>query len=515
MTQWTNMHQPCPCGDSSDAYAVAKDGHGWCFSCGKGFFENKEDSRVSDPTQNYTYEYLERRGITKETHQFFGVETQINAEGVPVSVAYPHADGWKQIRRIDIPKGKDTFRYVGDVTSGGFCKERFPAGCSSAITITEGYDDAMSVWQMLGKYPVYSVRSASTALSDVRRDYDYLNSFEKIYLALDDDEPGQKAAAQIAPIFGQGKVYRLRLAPFKDPHEFLEQKKVKEFKSVWWNAKRWMPDNVISSFEDIRAAFKKREATVRYDWPWPAWQRATDGIEIHRQYMISGLEGIGKTEILHEIAAHLSATYPDLNLGFVHAEEPVTDTVTIQVAKHLRQPIHLKEFQRPDNEVLDLFESQVAKRQDRIHFYRHFGSEDTDVLTSTIRFLVAACGCQIILFDNYQHLVSGRTSDRDTEALDYLANRLESLVKELPFALISISHENDHELTRGSRLLSKETDVWINVKRNIKHENEFVRNIQHVVINKNRQTGRTGPICMLTYDQTTATLSELTGELPT
>lgn len=510
--KWIKTHQPCPCGKSSDAYAIALDGHGFCFSCGKVYGAK---NLAEEADTGFTFEYLDRRNITKETHEFFGVRTQIDAAGKPVSVAYPYPNGAKQIRFLEPVTKADKFRSAGDMSgASGWPLDKFPAASAKAITITEGNDDAMSVWQMLGKYPVYAIRSATSALHDVRADYDYLNSFEKIYLALDSDEPGKRAAKEIAAVFGYGKIYFLDLAPLKDATEYNEKGRQKEFRNLWFNATRYMPETVISSFAAIEKEFSRRTDVVRYEWPWISWQQMTGGIEIHRQYLISGLEGTGKTEELHEIAAHLLDKYPDMNIGFIHAEEPVVDTVTIQVGKHLRKPIHLDGYRMPDKEVLELYKKRVG-REDRVHFFRHFGSEETDVLLSTIRFMVAACGCKVVLLDNYQHLVTGRTKDRDVEALDYLANRLEALVKELDFALIAISHENDNEQARGSRNITKEADVWINIKRDVTNANEHLRNIQYVTFNKNRQGQKTGPGGRLIYDVSTATLSELTEELPT
>lgn len=464
-----------------------------------------------EKSQNFTFEYVGRRGISKETHEFFGVKAAIDGQGRPVSVAYPYPNKSSKVRRL----AEKAFYTVGDFSSAsGWAKNLFPAGSAKAITITEGEDDAMSVWQMLGKYPVYSIRGATSGLRDVRADYEYLNSFERIYLCLDDDDPGRKATAEIASVFGFGKIYHVRLSPLKDAHDYLEAGKVKDFRTVWYNASRYMPEAVVSDFSEIDLEFDKKKNLVRFTWPWSSWQKMTGGIEINRQYIITGLEGTGKTEELHEVIHHLLKTYPDLNLGILHMEEPLTDTIKMQVGKVLKKPIHLDEYAIPDDEIKKHYR-ELFQRKDRVHFFKHFGSEETDVILNTIRFMVAACGCQVVLFDNYQHAVTGRTKDRDTEALDYLANRLESLVKELPFALVAISHENDDEKTRGSRNISKEADVWVNVKRDAENPNEHLRNIQYITFKKNRQAGRTGPAGKLFYDQEKATLSEMTDELPT
>lgn len=510
MSDYIQTHIACPCGKSSDAYSINKQGHGHCHSCNKHFFpDNNQEESMQPSNEAFTYEYLPRRGISKETHEFFGVKTQIDSTGKPVSVCYPHPAGYQQIKLLD--QKKFWFQGENRSTPGGFFRNLFPAGSAKSITITEGADDGMSAWQMLGKYPVYPVRSSGSALSDVRADYDYLNSFEKIYLCLDDDEPGRRAAQEIASVFGYGKIYHVKNAPLKDATDFLEQKREKEFKNIWWNAKRWMPDSVISSFASIEAEIMKTENAVAFSWPFPSLQDSTGGLKVHKQYLVTGLEGTGKTELLHETWHHLMKTYPDLNIGVLHMEEPLLDTLTIQVGKMMKLPLYLPENAIPKADLLAQYKKLVV-RDDRVHFFHHFGSEDTDVILNTIRFMVAACGCQVVFFDNYQHAVTGRTKDRDTEALDYLANRLEALVKELPFTLVAISHENDNELTRGSRNISKECDVWINMKRDIKGGS----NMQLLTLNKGRGCRKTGPIGNLFYDQSTATLSEYkTEELPT
>src|SRR5690606_36094692 len=109
-------HLPCPCGKSSDAYAIdATDGHGHCFSCGKNFPRKGVELGGLDDTSDkgYTFEYVARRGISKETHEFFGVKTAINAEGRPVSVAYVYPNKSTKIRRLE-PK---SFYTLGDFSA--------------------------------------------------------------------------------------------------------------------------------------------------------------------------------------------------------------------------------------------------------------------------------------------------------------------------------------------------------------------------------------------------------------
>lgn len=464
----------------------------------------------------YSYEYLPREGITRETHEFFDVKTKIDAEGRPVSVAYPFTDETKQVRILNPVDPKRRFFSEGSMSEqGGWPVGRFSAGQSKAITITEGLDDAMAAYQMLGKYPVYAVRSASTAKRDVRQDYDYLNSFEKIYLALDDDEPGRKAAGEVASIFDINKVYHVKLAPYKDAKDYTKAGKVKEFQQVWWNATRFLPEGIVSSFEEIDGILDKADDNPGVAWPFPTLNALTDGLKLSKTYLFSGLEGTGKTEIFHAVEHCLIKDHPDANIGIIHMEEPLDENIKRLVGYELRQPCHFSDSVVSRDEIKKVYRS-LALRPDRLHFYNHFGSDDPDVLLDKIRYLVAAAGCKYVFLDNITIVVTGRNPDDERRELDYLSTRLEMLVKELKFCLVMISHENDMEFTRGSRNISKVADVWINIKRDIQTENEFLRRVIHLTVKKGRGCRGTGPAGKLLYHPETGILSEwIEGELPT
>lgn len=513
MSQWASTHQPCPCGKSSDAYSIdAKDGHGRCFSCGRYFPGDKE---VEQDTGQYSYEYMARRGITKETHEFFGVKTQVNSNGEPVSVAYPFDGGNAKVRLLAAKR----FHWVGPNPSsvkGGWDTTKFPAGSAKAITIVEGEDDRMSAYQMLGRYPVYSVKNAATALSDVRADFEYLNSFGKIYLALDNDEPGNRASAAIAACFDFKKVYHVKLTPYKDATDFLEAGKQQEFKNAWYGAGHFLPEGVVSSLNDIDAILDAETDNPGVPWPFKTLQERTDGIKPGRSYLLTGLEGIGKTEFFHAVEYHLGVEHPDDNMAIIHLEEPLEDGIKKKAGYALKVPTLFADSTVSKSEIKSAYHNW-ARKDDRIYFYNFFGSDDPDTLLAKIRFFVAACGCKWVFLDNITITATGRQMDDERRELDYLSTKLEMMVKELKFTLFVISHENDFGQTRGSRNITKVFDVWINMKRDIGASDEYSRNQQFLTLLKGRGCRGTGPAGVLVYDPGTATLSEpssLQPELP-
>src|SRR5258705_4282009 len=150
----------------------------------------------------------------------------------------------------------------------------------------------------------------------------------------------------------------------------------------------------------------------------------------------------------------------------------------------------------------------VVRADERLHIYSHFGSDDPEDILDTVRFLVSARGCRRVLLDHITMVVSGLGGKAQTDSLDYLATRLEMMVKELDFGLIMFSHVNDEGLTRRSRIISKVADIRIDLYRDIVNPDPIIQRITKLVVSKNRFCGRTGPAGELLFDPATYTLKE-------
>src|SRR6202030_2644050 len=131
-------------------------------------------------------------------------------------------------------------------------------------------------------------------------------------------------------------------------------------------------------------------------------------------------------------------------------------------------------------------------------------------LLDTIRFLVAGRNCSYILLDHISMVVSGFTSEDERRKLDYISTKLEMMVKELNYALIIVSHVNDFGQTRGSRYISKISDIRIDAERDLTNDDSFVRNTTTLKISKNRFSVRTGYAGRLLFDPVTYTYEEFT-----
>lgn len=454
-----------------------------------------------------TYEYLPHRGISRETMAHFKCRTKINAEGRPVEVNYPWGPA-VQRRFLDARTKDDRFRWQGDASQATlFLKGCFSAAEARAVTITEGADDALAVYEMLGrKYPVHSVRSASSARKDCAAEYDYLNSFEKIYLALDSDEPGKKAAQEIAGLFDFNKVYDVSLTR-KDAQEYLQAGEQEKFKNIWWNARRYLPAGIISSYSEIDRIVDEDKIREGAPYPFPTLQDMTYGIRSGESILLTGLEGLGKTEVLRAIEYGV-AKGTDANIGIIHCEENKGRIIKGFAGYELRLPAHLPDSTVSDDEIKRAYR-EVSKRDERIHIYSHFDSADPDSILDNIRFMATACDCKYIFLDHISWLVSGQEVDDERKKLDYLSTKMAAMAEDRDFTMFVVSHVNDEGLTRGSRNISKVADLWLHLDRNLTAPTQDERNVTHLTIKKNRFSGKTGPAGKLYFDPSTFVLTEL------
>ena len=497
MSKLVRSHQPCPDCGSKDALAEYDDGHTYCFSCCK---IRNPDGGFDE--EGYGYDYVPLRGISREVFEFYGAKAKYNQEGEVVSVGFPYTDTTLKARRFDVPKDSpQAFRWVidGENNASLFGMDRFSSGSSKSITITEGEFDALAAYEMLNRrHPVVSVRSASTAKRDCTTALDYLNSFDRVYLCFDNDPAGLKAVKEVASLFDFNKVYHVKLTKYKDANDYLAKGSADEFRNVWNNARRFIPEGILSSHTEIEQILQEGEKKARATYPWPSLQSISYGLRTGEIVLIKALEGIGKTEFIRSIEYHILQTTED-KIGVIHLEESKSRFVKGIAGLHLKQPCHLPDSQVPLEQVLQAYKEAV-KEDERVHIYSHFGSEDPDVILSTIRFLVSACGCKFIFLDHISQVVSGLDTDNERQAIDKIMTKLSFMVEELDFCLVLISHVNDQGLTRSSRYISKVASLVIDLYRNKTAETEEERNTTVMTVEKNRFSGRTGPAGKLLFD---------------
>lgn len=499
MNKIIEQHIPCPVCPSSDAYCIYEDGHGYCFSCNH-FTPAKGDTNGHD---EYTYQCLPLRGIRSDIFEFYQSPTKIDSTGKPVSIGFTYGNGAVKVRTLE-PKG---FYTRGDISKAGlFGRNKFGPGSNRSITITEGELDALSYYQVL-KSPVVSVRSSTSAHADASLDRAYLNSFERIYLAFDGDEQGRAAASAVARLFDYNKVYDVRFpgGKRKDANDYLQAGEDRELREIWWNAKKFLPDNLISSLSDFEKELLK---PVKYgvSYPFPTLNNMTYGMRTGEVVLITAQEGVGKTEVMHTLLHNTLKETKDA-VGAIFLEESKQRLLQAIAGIELKRPVHLPDSGCQPSEVISALK-RVVPTDDRLYVYNHFGSDSADSLLDTVRFIVTTRGCRWVYFDLISLAVAGVGGDREREQLEYFSARSEMMTQELDFGLIMVSHVNDNGQTRGSRMISKNCHIRIDLKRDVENPDDRSRRTIKMTLAKNRPASMTGPAGELLFNPMTHTLSE-------
>lgn len=521
--KWVKLHQPCPMCQSKDAFSIDNKGWGKCFSCGrdKKVLDNEGNvgynntieytdraSKGVSIVMNYTKQLLPYRALTVDTLRFYGSSVRVdNVSGKQLEIEFPYNNGATKLRQWD----NKNFRWEGEAREAYlFGMDKFAPASGQAITITEGEIDCMSVFQMSGsKYPCVSVRNAQGARSDCEKAHKYLNSFDKIYLAFDNDEPGQKAAAEVAKLFDVNKVYLVEMGGgCKDANDYLTKGRQAEFIRTWWNAKKFLPKNIVNSYDQIKEVLSRESAGSVADYPFSTLQDMTYGIRFGEVNLFTAQEKVGKTEIMRAIEHHLLKT-TDYNMAIIHLEEAEKRSVQGLLSYELGVPVHLPDCSASVDEQLKSYEG-LTKRDGRLHFYTHFGSDDPDTILDTIRYLVGVCHCKFVFLDHITMLVTGYEGDDERKKLDYISTRLAMLTRELDFTLFLVSHVNDNGQTRGSRNISKIADLIVHLERDNEAADFDTRNTTSLMVKGNRFAGKSGPAGYLNFDPSTYKVSERT-----
>ena len=530
---FVKMHLPCNDCGSSDALAVNDDGWTHCFSCEARQPPESDDwaernSEVlmhatihdSEPVHAFedkNYRTIIDRGISSDTARAYKC---VQSDG---QTAFAYTDDKGNIIAEKVRSADKKFFVNGNWKDAQLYGQNLFSKGGKYVTIVEGEFDAMAAYQMLGsKYPVVSIRNgASSAAKDIRKHYEWIDSFDNVVICFDADDPGKKAASQVAEMFGnKAKVFK-HLDGMKDACEYLQKKKMKEFGEKWWAAEQHVPDGIIVGSALLDEVMKPL-APADCEYPFKGVNDLTYGIRKGELVTITAGSGLGKSQFVREIVWHVLNKTED-NLGLMFLEESVRKTGLSLMSLAANQPLHLPDSDATVEEKRDAFDKTLGT--DRIYLFDHFGSTSVDNIINRVKYLAKGLGCTYIFLDHISIVVSAQASGDERKAIDEIMTRLRMVVQETGIALIVVSHlkrpdSKGHEegaatslaQLRGSGAIAQLSDMVIGLERNGQAEDETERNTTRVRVLKNRFSGTTGPACALLYSRNTGRMTEVNEE---
>ena len=528
------VHQPCPDCGSSDARAEYEDGHAWCFSCET--YTPPERAEVIH-LQNYaesapdtSNDDWSARKISKAVCDHYGVKVSDTAVAFPY---YNHAGTGvaRKVRRA----GKAFYIEGGISTAGMFGWQTLKTDIGShnndTLIITEGESDALAAFQMANRIPaeataltlapnrslvpVMSIKSgAASASRDFQDNLELIESFKRVFICFDSDEPGQKAAERCAKLLKPGKAFVVSLN-LKDACEYTKTGRVSEFVNCLKDAKCYTPSGIRNGSDNFEGLWSEQNLKS-LPFPWKALQSKTLGIRQREIVTWAAGTGVGKSSILRELQHHyLKQT--DVNIGIIALEESVDRTRRGILAVEANDKLHINEvFSRySKDDIRRFFDATLGSG--RVFLYDHFGSMEMDDLLNRVRYMIVGLECKIIFIDHLSILVSGLDMVDERKAIDRVMTLLRQLTEETGCAIHLVTHlrrlssDKTHEdgvevnlgHLRGSHGIAQISDTVIALERDTQNDDELVANTTTLRVLKCRYTGDVGMAGELLYDKHT------------
>ncbi len=410
-------HTACTNCPSSDALAVYSDGHGYCFSCNSHFptipgitipSEQDHSKAVKQHKLNDSGEViaLTARGISHETCKAWHYEVGKDHEGHKIHIANYYKKGMLVAQKTRDKDKKFKFLNGKEVTNTFYGQWKW-RDKGKRLIITEGELDCLSISQIQGnKWPVVSVpNGAAGATKTFKAQLEYLERWETVVIAFDNDKPGRDAAIECAALLSPGKARIVNFPNgYKDANDMLRANKVKDLSSCLWDAQVHRPDGIVEG-ADTWELIKNFEIKEDALYPFGATINSiTYGMRRGELVTHTAGTGIGKTTICKEIMYDLGVRQ-NQKVGIICLEENTTKTVLSLMSLNANKRLDIQ----ADGVTADLKKESWDNTMGTKNFfiYDHWGSLDSENLLGKIRYLVKGCGCDWIFLDHISIVVSG------------------------------------------------------------------------------------------------------------
>lgn len=440
-------HEPCPECGSKNNLARYSDGGASCFGMGCDYWEkpNGEYQPPKDFDPNNAdkvfrpiagdYQALKKRRISEATCAHFGYK---------VGTYKGEVCQFVEIRTYERQLIGQKIRLKGKRFSvNGICSNEVLIGMhlwskGKKLVITEGEIDMLSYGEVTGcRYPVVSlpngVQSAKKVLANCIK---YLEGFEEIILAFDNDEAGQAAVLECMPLMPAGRIKYTYVDGHKDFNDALVAGDSKKIVSAVFEAKEYKPSHIVTVDDIFENALKVPEMGLSF--PWPSATEVTLGIRRGEIHIVGAAPKIGKTEHQHQLIKHMTEVHGE-RVGVMSLEEKPVKTAKKIAGKYMN-----RQFTKPP-EVGGWHPDELRQGLDlirgKIEMYSSEGVRDYHEVLNTIRYW-AAKGIWFFIIDPLTALVAEHDSSTANDILNDFMSKAASLCIELEVTMFMYSHVN-------------------------------------------------------------------------
>ena len=268
------------------------------------------------------------------------------------------------------------------------------------IILTEGEYDAMAVHQATGR-PAVSLPNGCRSLPV--QVLPLLERFEKIYLWMDNDAPGQEGAEKFAKKLGLNRCVLVQCFQAKDANEAL----IKNLDmDQLLDQATCVPHERLLTFKDLRSEvlheLLQPDLYTGVPIPsLPAFTKLIKGFRRGEMTVLTGPTGSGKTTFLGQISLDLSEQAINVLWGSFEIKN------TRLVHKLLKQFSRDSLPDSKDPNAAEKFNALADRFEDLpLHFMRFHGGSEVDDVLDAMEYAVYVNDVEHIILDNMQFMIS-------------------------------------------------------------------------------------------------------------
>ncbi len=552
--------------NSGDNLVRYSDGHGYCFACehyekgnGESVGRAASAAPASFKVRRGEIAPLPERSLDIKAVRAYGYQSLRNDNG-EFQIANYFNDGTLVAQHVRQTLKINRCPETGSVTEEVPVKDFFWLGKPSQaelwgqhlwreggkkLVITEGEIDCLTMSQLQGvKYPVVSIGGgAAGAVKEIKRNLQFVNSYDEVILMFDMDDAGQAAASKVADILPPGKCKIAKL-PMKDANECLVKGFSADVIKAFWEAKMSSPDEILHA-SDIDIFSEKKKQKV-WPFPWPQLTKSTLGQRSGELNLYASGTGSGKSTFVRELAYnHLKQ---GRGVGMIMLEESPTETMedlmTLLTNKPIRKILMQRELdatmaelgeEKIDCGVIDdvseneMREAQAWLHGQNLHIYDHQGANGLANILKRCETLAVANDVEVIIIDHVTAAATDLMSNasKDTEGgsserliIDALMKDLRALAVRTGVHIDVISQlkkgdkafEEGYRITlqdlKGAGSLSSVPNGVFVLERNRQLEDERASNTSTIRALKSRAGMKEGILTALYYNSETGRMEE-------
>lgn len=459
----------CPTCGGGSLQVFEKDGEytGYCFSGShkgdryfadpyKGGSKTPKEARRK-PSEEEVAEQLESikalpwanlpgRKLYAPALEHYGVRMAVSeADGITPELAYfpLTRDGQVVGYQLKLQNPKKVWRVGDTADSDMFGWQQALVSGSPKLFITEGYEDAVAVYQALkdnSKGTQWESRdpavvSLSAGSSSVKRDLTRVlalikQQFKEVVFVFDMDDAGKAAVKEGLHVLPTAHAVTL---PSKDANQCLMDGRSKALVSAVLFKSSTPKNTRIINAQSLYVAARE-QATWGLSWPFPKITALTRGIRMGETIYIGAGVKMGKSEVVNSLGKHLAIDH-DLPILMAKPEEANNKTVKLMLGKVAGKIFHDPKVEM-DYEAYDRAAEKLGNRLNLINLYQHLG---WDSLKDDIR-AAASDGCRAVFIDPITNLVNGESAGETDSHLKEISQELSAMMMDLDMVAFIFCH---------------------------------------------------------------------------